>query len=447
MKKLVLLLLLSICIKGYSQSVKIADLPTLTTDATSTYVPVTKTGTTYKAEISNDTAASTNESSTIITKDAARKLARSSSLNTAANQTITAPLWDFKNNVAIGTDERAGLWMNSQMMLLGDAGNGNNTSIYINDNDWSKSVEVWADGGFHIWRPNGYNEGEDDPIEVTVFRNDGSIWAANGFFQLDDIGNTTAKSFVTELSNMNADGSGHFADNRIIFNTNGSVSFDDKSIYSDGNGQLNANIFKVDNPEANWGGGEYTTISSSNIDYYGNNENGLPIEFHYGIGGGSSSLYDEVGDYLSWNSSLILTKGILNQPDGYYSNYLICSDGAHGEDNTGDGNNTWEISHDGIHLTNRGTTIFNVSSNGGISSTTTSGIDIFSVSDSGGLQAKRLTTDVDWLFTNNGGSWQLGNIPDGFNWSDYGIDTQFDTGILIAISGSQYIIPAMSYAN
>ena len=455
--------MLSICIKGYSQSVKIADLPTLTTGATSTYVPVTKTGTTYKAEISNDTAAATNENSTIITKDAARKLARSSRLNTAANQTITAPLWDFKNIVAIGTDERAGLWMNNQITLLGDNGNGNNTSILINDMDWSKSIELWAEGGFHIWRPRGYNEGEDDPIEVTVFRDDGSIWAANGFFTVDASGNlytngnagirgqisagnlyTAGGSLAINNPDANdgngahtyynvdnissgaatSDGDGYNyslsgfgisgtapydvgtgmswglnSDGVNGFNTQFPRNWNVTAAYvsgSDGDAQTSYGVsggsasgntddgnnqwyigydgikvtnagditFQVDgagavtargtiisaSPEANDGNGEATTLCSNNVHGGGSNENGLPYQFAYGVGGAGSSFYDEDGNLSMWNSNIVYTKAIYNQSDGYFSNYYIGALGAHGEDNSlnVDDECFWKIGSNGI---------------------------------------------------------------------------------------------------
>lgn len=112
------------------------------------------------------------------------------------DETITADLWDFKNKVNIGDNKSAGLWMSDNDTILGDwAGNGNNTNIDINDNDGSINATA---GIIFLWQAPGGSLELDYPTIVTALPNDGSIWAANGGFSVDQYGNLVAGSLNTE---------------------------------------------------------------------------------------------------------------------------------------------------------------------------------------------------------------------------------------------------------
>jgi len=113
-------------------------------------------------------------------------------LSGSENETITASLWDFHNNVHIGSNKSAGIANYDTVTLLGDWNGRGGSTLFVVDDD-AQSMQAWADS-LQIWRPNGYEDGDDTPRMVTSFGNDGSIWAANGNFIINSDGSVSSVS-------------------------------------------------------------------------------------------------------------------------------------------------------------------------------------------------------------------------------------------------------------
>ena len=490
--------------------------------------------------ISNDTSTTAGDSSTLITKSAARKFsAGGGGFNPSANQTITGN-WTFDNYASIGTNKAAGIAVQGYYStILGDwNGNGGGTLVDINDDD--AYIDLWAYNGVQIWRPNGYDEGDDVPRMVTKFGNDGSIWAANGYMNLGGQGNltmstpsypdgfinlsdgnlilgdggpdrhetnlqiddnysyisltaangTTIQGGALDLRNGNRSGittpttyqtkigspDGYnytFLDVNdndeaiklwcldynedypiATFNGNGNASVRGEFTASD---FVTANSLHVVNPDFNDGNGGHTYYNIDNIssasqtsdgDGYGYSLSGYNIYGNAPYSPGANMAWGLNPDGANgYNSGVSASWGIgsvdVSGSDGESQTAFHLS-GNYAGGAINDGNDAWTISTNSIQLTSGGTTIFTVDGQGGITSTNTDGTYIFSVSDVGDLNSHTLTTGSDYLST-DGGTWQLGNIPDGFSWMDwFSIETPFPIGITISINGSQYIIPAMT---
>ena len=316
-----------------------------------------------------------------------------------ANEVITAPFWGFDNNVTIGVQKSAGIYAVETETILGDwNGNGGGTILDINDDDGN--IKVWANA-FQIWRPNGYEDGDDAPRIVTAFGNDGSIWAGNGGMTVDQNGNLVAPTVTATRFGHPNGGDGTFMQVDDIaceismwcydynedypiatFYGNGNVNV--RNQISAGNLYTAGGSLSINNPDANDGMGAHTSYNVDNIssasvtpdgDSYGYSLSG------FGISG--TAPYD-VGTGMGWGLNPDGVSGFNTQ---FPRNWSIGSGAASGSDEdsqtgyyiggsyagglTDDGNNAWGINIYGIQLNKDGEAYFNVDSVGNI---TTNGV-------------------------------------------------------------------------
>lgn len=223
--------------------------------------------------ISNDVVVRANDSSTLITKAAARLLG---GFDPTSNQTITGN-WEFDNtevdiagDLYFGYNNRAGLMASGYNTTLGAWNGGNGVQLKIDDNA----------GTFNFW---AYDWNEDYP--TAQFNGNGSSSFGWGNLTIDNSGVVTSK---TQLG--------------------------------------------VNNPAANDGFGAYINITTDQIQSAGTNSNEDTYGFGITYGGIGGYFPIDIGTPAQWGVDYNKVYGI-NYIDG--SSYHFGNDGAH--INTSDG--------------------------------------------------------------------------------------------------------------
>lgn len=233
MKKLLFISLLFLCISCFGQSIKIADLPLLNSGAVGAFVPGTKAGVTYKVSITNDTAASTNESSELLTKNAARKLNSGGTFSTSASKTITGSWWFDNNVVANSMSGYADNWvLNSDGSISFDNGG------FVSDGTGNITLNSITSSASIVSYDPDWN-----PVNLPSFA------ISNGYTQFQDLrigyNNYTDENgnyYNTHITPYGIDGS-EFGTPLWSINqgNSGAVIFDAGEIHSDGCGGLYVN--------------------------------------------------------------------------------------------------------------------------------------------------------------------------------------------------------------
>ena len=278
--------------------------------------------------ISNDTATTAGDTSTLITKSAARKFSSGGGgFNPSASQTITGN-WAFNNGFQTGSNTSSGLYKSTNETILGDwNGNGNSTLIDISDND--NTINLWNQYTL-FWRPNGYTDGDDEARVVAAIGNDGSIWVANGAMTVDQYGSVSLAGLavgssgisiptgdmsmdnITLHDNGDIELGGTISGNNWWISPNGEVNFDNGKIVSDGNGSFYTNDGPI------WGmnsdGSAFFANNNFTIDHsgYTNIGGGLYVAENGNLGNGNI-VWDADGGFQTTNG--------VGAGSGIYNNY------------------------------------------------------------------------------------------------------------------------------